>query len=254
MQNVFPGEIFVAEKFFELHGFRGSDAERFGLGRDFAALPVKHAVGERMFFPGLNQFFDEAKKRGQIRDRASRDEIEMPADFLGAGDARLDVFQREPFRDVGDDADFLRDGIRQREMRLREQHGEQQPREAAARADVDHARAAHELEKRSRGETRRVVMPLEVVDVLAGNEVDFRVPLAVERRHRLDFFPRLGGNARQNAAELLKRLVVHRLISGRRACSCDRNRRASGCADSPRARDRRGFFPAPACGSDFRGK
>ena len=113
----------------------------------------------------------------------------MLAEFFDAPDACFHVFEGEFFGDIGNDENFFCDGIHQRKMRVRVKHGEKKSGEAAARADIDHARAVHQRQKRSRSKTRRVVVPFQVVDILAGNEIDFGVPLAVKHRHRFDFFP-----------------------------------------------------------------
>ena len=76
---------------------------------------------------------------------------------------------------------LLADGIDEMELGLREHDGKGDTREAAARAEVHDAGARLEANHFGNGERVQDMMLVEVVDILARDDVYLAVPVAVER-------------------------------------------------------------------------
>ena len=78
------------------------------------------------------------------------------------------------------DLDLLAYAIHEEELTLREEDRQRDPREAATRTKVEDTRAGLEADHLCDAQRVQDVMLVEGVDVLAGDDVDLGVPVAVE--------------------------------------------------------------------------
>lgn len=117
---------------------------------------------------------------GHVGDGA-RDGIVEPAVYLF--DARvqhLDVADSRTFGYAAYDRRLLGYRVHGREPRLGEEYGQRYARETAAAADIDDARPRIETADAGNGQRMEYVAYVELVEVLARNDVDFRVPVGVQ--------------------------------------------------------------------------
>ena len=208
--EVFFGEV-VGEGCDELLALHGGS-----LMLQLAALEGDEAVGEGV--GGVRVLCDMRARNlhevGQGHHRAADDEVEAGglkeggwgsgfflqllgigdvAHFLGAGVLGGDIGEAEGGDDLVADAYLLADAIDQVELRLGEHDGQGYAREAAAGAEVHDAGAGAEVD--DFGDAQRVedMVLIEVVDVLARDDIDFGVPVVVEGVEGCEALALLGG-------------------------------------------------------------
>lgn len=161
---------------------RGLDdvVERMNLRLQVAPLeddePIRHGVALGV----ADVLADEFHEVGQGHHGTADHEIELAFLLLGALLYARNIVQTNGLRDFVGDAYLLADAVDERELALGEQDGEGDAREAATRADIKDSGAAPEGEDLRDGERMEDVVLVEVVDVLARDDVDFGVPVAVE--------------------------------------------------------------------------
>lgn len=117
------------------------------------------------------------------------------------------IVQPDSFGDRRDYLDLFANGVNERELRFREEDGEGNAGESASRADIEHLRFGAETDDARDAEAVEDVVKIEVVDVFPADDIDFFVPLAVERFQRLQLFDLERCQTRE---ELLDEICTHR--------------------------------------------
>ena len=104
----------------------------------------------------------------------------MLLDVLATAVQRTHVRQPKGLGDRCGDLDLLAYAIHEEELTLGEEDRQRDPREAAPCAEVEDTRAGLEADHLCDAQRVQDVMLVEGVDVLAGDDVDLGVPVAVE--------------------------------------------------------------------------
>ena len=115
------------------------------------------------------------------------------AHFLGTGVLCGDVGEAQGGDDFVADADFLADAIDEVELHVGEHDGEGDAGEAAAGAEVHDAGAGAEVDDLGDAQGVEDMVLIEVVDVLARDDIDLGVPVVVEGVEGCEALKLLGG-------------------------------------------------------------
>ena len=145
-----------------------------------AALEDDEPVGHGVALGAADVLADEFHKVGQGHHGTADHKIELAFLLLGALLYARNIVQTNGLRDFVGDAYLLADAVDERELALGEQDGEGYAGETAACADIQDGGAALEGDDLRDGKRMEDMVLVEVVDVLARDDVDFGVPVAVE--------------------------------------------------------------------------
>ena len=125
-------------------------------------------------------FHDERNEGVERHDGAADDEIESLTALADVAVLKGDIRQAEVVGDAAGDVDLLADAVDEMEMTVGIDGGERDAGEAAARAQIEDGRARLKVAPEA-GDRQRMkdVMQIQIVYVLAGNDVDLSIPLGI---------------------------------------------------------------------------
>ncbi len=172
--EVFLGEI-VAE-----HGHHRLAPYRHNLVFEFSALEAYKAIGHGVVLPGGYVLAYEPDKVLQRHDGAGHDKVEVFADDLGACPLGGDVGQAYGMYDFVTDAYLLAYAVDEVKMYVGVHDGKWYTGKPAAASEVHDAAARHEANEPGYGKRVQDMVLVEVVDILAGDDVDPGVPVTIE--------------------------------------------------------------------------
>ena len=143
--------------------------------------------------------------------------IELLADLLDAHVAGVDVRYPRALAHPAHHGYLLANGVRRRKARLGEHDGQRHAREAAAAPHVEDARARFEAAHFGYGQRVEQVRQVELVEVLARDDVDLRIPVGVKAVKRFVLralpFGQVGKIFRYNGDHIRS---VYKAVSARR--------------------------------------
>src|SRR5690606_28757476 len=144
---------------------------------------------------------DEIRERG---DRAADDEIVYRLVLLTALLLGRSVLQAKAVDHALHGRDLLANAIDAVDTASGEKDGERDPRKTAPRAHVHDAAAGREGMHLGDAERMQDVPFVQVLEVLAGNEVDALVPMRVQLPEGLETGPLLRGKPREVTVDQLQ--------------------------------------------------
>ena len=154
--------------------------EGVGLGLQVAALEADDAVGEGVALGLGDVLADDLHEVGQGHDGAADHEVVAAFLVLAAQVFGLAVAESDGLTDLLGDADLFARAVDKFETAVGEEDGQGDAGEAAACAEVEDLGAGTEADDLGDGQRVEHVVEVEAVDVLAGDDVDLGVPVAVE--------------------------------------------------------------------------
>lgn len=145
-----------------------------------APLEVENAVGQGAALSAFEAVPNPVHEFGHGRNGARNDVIVAFRKRFGTRAAGFQIPQTQSRGHAFDDGDLLADGIDGRETRFGEEDRQRNRRKAAAAADVENARPG--VERADLGNSQRVehVTQVQLVEILARDDVDLRVPVGVK--------------------------------------------------------------------------
>ena len=162
-----------------------------------AALEVENAVGQRPFLSLFEPVPDPADKFGHGRHGARNDVVESLRQGLDPHAAGREVRKPEARRNPFDHGYLLADGVRSRETGLRKEDRQRHRRESAAAPHVENPRSVAERADLGDGQRMQHVTQVELVEILARNDVDLRVPVGIEVVQRRELLLLTPGQVRE---------------------------------------------------------
>ena len=181
------GQIYNIFAFIPVFGEEGADVgglhdvtEGLRLGLQVTALEAEDAVGQGVQLGLGNVLAHDLHEVGQGHHGAADDEVVLSALVLAAQVFRMAVRQADGLADLLRHADFLARAVDELELTVGEEDGQGDAGESTAGAEVEDARAGTETDGLGDGQRVEHVVLVELVDVLAGDDVDLRVPVVVE--------------------------------------------------------------------------
>ena len=145
-----------------------------------AAFQTDDAVGQCILLLFGYVFADYLCKVGQGHDGTADHEVLFALLFLATKMAGLAVFQSDGVADLLSHTDFLARAVDELKLAFGKQDSQRNAWEAAASAEVENACAGAEVYHPGNGHRVEHVVLVEVVDVLARDDVDFGVPVAIQ--------------------------------------------------------------------------
>lgn len=91
----------------------------------------------------------------------------------------LEILQIDGRSHLVADSDFLARSIYQLELAFREKNGERNARETSAAAEIENLRARTEMDGFGYCQRMEHVVLVQIIDVLAADDIDLAVPVAV---------------------------------------------------------------------------
>ena len=131
-------------------------------------------LGDFFLHPG-----DEFAQRG---DGAGDHKIVFAVQLLSADLHSLGIGESDAIDDIGDHLDFLANGVDEGKAGVGEEDGERDPRETAAGAHIENLAHGGEGHHLGDGQGVEHVVLIEVLHILAGDDVDLSVPLLIKRQ------------------------------------------------------------------------
>ena len=114
----------------------------------------------------------------------------------------FDIGQSDASGHLGGYPDFLADAVDQPKMTFGKHDGQGYAGKASARSDVENAGAGLEVDVLGDGQRMEHMMEIQVVDVLAGDDIDLRVPIAIKRVEGFKLLPLAGSECREIAEQV----------------------------------------------------
>lgn len=173
-------EEFLLEKFVERSNL-GRFSKRLRLLLQFATLKANEAVGQAIELLAADRFANYLYEVGQRHNGSRHNEVELLLHLLGTAPLCRYVLQPQSTRHLLAHPYLLANGVNQMEPNLRKHDGKRNARKAAARTEVHNARAGFEANQFGNGKAVQNMMFVEVVDVLARDDVNLAVPVAIKR-------------------------------------------------------------------------
>lgn len=157
----------------------GGFPERLRLLLQFATLKADEPIGQPIELLAADGFADYLYKVGQRHYGSRHNEVELLLHLLGPTPLRRHILQSQSTRNLLAYAYLLADGVNQMELNLRKHNGKRNARKATARAEVHDARAGLETNQFGNGKAMQDMVLVEVVDVLARDDIYLAVPVAI---------------------------------------------------------------------------
>lgn len=125
-------------------------------------------------------FHDERDESVERHDCAADDEIESLTALADVAVLKGHIREAEVVGDAAGNIDLLADAVDEMKMTVGIDGGERDAGEAAARAQIEDGRARLEVAPEA-GDRQRMkdVMQVQIVYVLAGNDIDLSIPLGI---------------------------------------------------------------------------
>ncbi len=153
-----------------------------------AAFEVEDAVGQRAAPSAFDERPNPAREGRHVGHGARDDVVEPLRELLGTAVARFEVGDARPFGHGAHHGDLLADRVDGRKTCLGEEDRQRHRGEAPSAADVEHPRAGREGADAGDGQRVEHVAQVELIEILARDDVDAGVPLGVERPERGELF------------------------------------------------------------------
>ena len=155
--------------------------ERLCLSLQVAALKADESVRQRVVLVlAVHVLLYYLHEVGQRHHGATHHEVVLRLLFFARKLFSHHVLQSDSLRHLVHHANLLARAVDELELAIGEHNGERNAREAAARAEVEHLSAFAEANLMSDGERVEHVMLVEVVHILARDDVNLAVPVLVE--------------------------------------------------------------------------
>ena len=160
---------------------------------EVASFQTDESVGQGVALLAQDVLFDEAYELAGVHNGAAYDEVETAFFFHHVAMDGLDVLQADAFGYGAGYLDFLADAVHQVEPAFRAENGQWDAGKSAACAYVHDGGAGAETNHLGDAQTVQHVVGVEIVDVLAGDDVDLGIPFSIERIEGFELlFLRLG--------------------------------------------------------------
>ena len=176
--------MFLFEPFFLEEGADVGGLDNLIEGPEFGlkvtALETDDAVGQGIMLRLGNVLTDNLGEIGQGHHGTAHYEVILVFLFLTAQVDGLTVLEADGLADFLRHADLLTRTVDEFELALGEEDGQGDARKTTARAEVEDAGAWSEVDNLSDCQGVEHVVLVKLVDVLTRDDVDFRVPVAVE--------------------------------------------------------------------------
>ena len=162
--------------------------EGIRLGLQTAALEAQDAVGQGVgYCIGLcaslladDVLADDLHKVGKGHDRTADHEIILAFLVLAPQVLGMAVAEADGLAHLLCHTDLLACAVDKLELAVREEYGEGDAWEASSCTEVENTGARTETDDFGYGEGVKYMVLIELVDVLAGYDVDFRIPFVVK--------------------------------------------------------------------------
>ena len=177
-------DVFLLEPFFieETADFRclNDIPERLCLCLQIAAFEAEYAVGKGVLVLLGDVFLHDFDEVGQWHDSSADHKIVEAFFVFTTQMGGLAVLQSNSLAYFLSDTDFLSCTVDELELAVREEYGQRDAWETAARAEVEDSGAFAETDDLGDGHRMKYMVLVEIVDILAGDDVDFVIPIAIE--------------------------------------------------------------------------
>ena len=144
-----------------------------------AALQTQKSVRQSVLSLLLKVFLDNLHQVRKLHYRTAYHEIELAFFVLSAQVLCLEILQIDCRSHLVADSDFLARSIYQLELAFREEDGERNARETSAAAEIENLRARTEMDGFGYCQRMEHVVLVQIIDVLAADDIDLAVPVAV---------------------------------------------------------------------------
>ena len=176
--------MFLLEPFFieETADFRclNDIPERLCLCLQIAAFETKNAVGKGVLVLLRDVFLHDFDEVGQGHDSSADHKIVETFFDFNTQVRGLAIIQSNSLAYFLSDADFLSCTVDEFELAVGEEYGQGDAWETAARAEIEDSGALAETDDLGDGHRMKYMVLVEIVDILAGDDVDFVIPIAIE--------------------------------------------------------------------------
>ena len=144
-----------------------------------AAFQTQKSVRQSVLPLLLKVFLDNLHQVGKLHYRTAYHEIVLAFFVLSAQVLSLEILQIDCRSHLVADSDFLARSIYQLELAFREEDGERNARETSAAAEIENLRARTEIDGFGYCQRMEHVVLVQIIDVLAADDIDLAVPVAV---------------------------------------------------------------------------
>ena len=145
-----------------------------------AAFEAEDAVGQGILLLLGDVLPDNPDEIGQRHDGTAHHKVVVALLVFTTQVRRLTVLQSDGITDFLSDTDLLARAVDELELAFGEENGQRNAREPAASAEIENRGARTEIDDLGDGHRVKHVVLIEVVDVLAGDDIDLVVPVTVE--------------------------------------------------------------------------
>ena len=142
-------------------------AEGLALFVHVASLETDHAVGQGVLLLLRHVLAHDLHEVGQLHDGAAHDKVELGVFLLASELHGLHVLQANGCCHLVDHTNFLCRAVDHLKMAVGEHDGQGNAREAAARAEIEYARAGFPFHEACYGERVEHMVRIEVVDIFS---------------------------------------------------------------------------------------
>ena len=143
------------------------------------ALQAQKSVRQSVLPLLLKVFLDNLHQVRKLHYRTAYHEIVLAFFVLSAQVFSLEILQIDCRSHLVADSDFLARSIYQLELAFREEDGERNARETSTAAEIENLRARTEIDGFGYCQRMEHVVLVQIIDVLAADDIDLAVPVAV---------------------------------------------------------------------------
>ena len=144
-----------------------------------AALQTQKSVRQSVLSFLLKVFLDNLHQVRKLHYRTAYYEVVLAFFVLSAQMFSLEILQIDCRSHLVADSYFLARSIYQLELAFREEDGERNARETSAAAEIENLRARTEIDGLGYCQRMEHVVLVQIIDVLAADDIDLAVPVAV---------------------------------------------------------------------------
>ena len=127
----------------------------------------------------LKVFLDNLHQVRKLHYRTAYHEIVFAFFVFSAQVFCFEILQIDSRSHLVADSDFLARSIYQLELAFREENGERNARETSTAAEIENLRARTEMDGLGYSQRMEHVVLVQIIDVLAADDIDLAVPVAV---------------------------------------------------------------------------
>lgn len=159
---------------------------------EFTTLEGDDAVGQRIVLVFLDVLPYASHQVNHWHDCARHNKVVvLLLDVFATSMSELHVVQLNGFSHSLSHLQFLPDAVNQMETRIWEKYSQRNARESATAPQVEDMRVGAELYHLCDGQGMKHMMQVEVLDVLARNDINLSVPVRVQSIECLELTPLL---------------------------------------------------------------